>query len=143
MTVGGRSRAAAAAERFRENGTRTALAHVTVGALYGGVILFLLGVLGYQRRVIGQVSRLRMGATVLLAALAPIGALVPALVGFGMLAVVAVAVVAVEFQATHGRAPQAARLARLGRALAVVDLDEAHHACLRSRRRRGVQPDLG
>jgi low temperature requirement protein LtrA len=83
------------AEHFRESGTRTALDQVTVGA----------------RRVMGQASRLRMGASVLLAALAPVGALVPALVGFGMLAVVAVAVVAVEFKPHTALYREFARLA--------------------------------
>jgi low temperature requirement protein LtrA len=85
-------------EHLKGNGTRTALDHVSLGGLYGGVVLFLLGVLGYQRRVMGEVSRLRVGAAVLLAALAPTGTLVPALAAVGILAAVAVALVAVEFK---------------------------------------------
>ncbi len=87
-----------AAEHFRQNGARTGLDHLSLAALYGGVILFLLGVLSYQRRVLGRVSRLRVGAAVLLTVLALVGAVVPGLVAFSILAAVAIALVVVEFK---------------------------------------------
>jgi low temperature requirement protein LtrA len=85
------------AKHITEHSKAVALDRVSLGALYGGVILYLLGVLAFQRRVMGRVSRLRVAAAALLAALTPIGALVPALVAFGMLAVVAAGLVAAEF----------------------------------------------
>ncbi|MBO0867090.1 MAG: hypothetical protein J2P15_00855 [Micromonosporaceae bacterium] len=45
----------------------------------------------------GRINRFRVGITVLLAALVPVGALVPAAVAYGMLALAAVSLVVVEF----------------------------------------------
>jgi low temperature requirement protein LtrA len=84
-------------DHLEQHGTRAPLDNVTLGALYGGVILYLLGVQGFQWRVTGRVSRLRVGATALLAASITVGGLMPALVAFGTLAAVAAGLVAAEF----------------------------------------------
>jgi low temperature requirement protein LtrA len=94
----GLGRALAFAAHLKETGTAARLDHISLGALYGGVILFLLGVLGFQWRVMGRVSQFRVAVTVLLAALLPVGATVPAYLAYGMLAAVAVSLVAVEFR---------------------------------------------
>ena len=85
------------AKHLEEKGTGARLDHVSLGELYGGVVVFLLGVLAFQWQVMGRVSRLRVGTAGLLAALAVIGSFLPALVAFGVLAAVAVGLVAVEF----------------------------------------------
>lgn len=84
-------------EHLGEHGTGAPLDGVSLGSLYGGVILFLLGVLGFQRRVTGQLSWLRVGTATLLAALIPIAGRMPAFASFGTLAAVAVGLVALEF----------------------------------------------
>jgi low temperature requirement protein LtrA len=65
-------------------------------ALYGGVILYFLGHFGFRLRNMGSVNWPRTVAIVVLAALLPVAALVPALVALAMLAVVCVALILVE-----------------------------------------------
>ncbi|HYN96831.1 MAG TPA: low temperature requirement protein A [Pilimelia sp.] len=65
-------------------------------ALYGGVILYLLGHLGFRLRNMRSVNWLRVGTMLLLAALIPVAKLVPALAALAMLTVVCVGLVTVE-----------------------------------------------
>jgi low temperature requirement protein LtrA len=65
-------------------------------ALYGGVILYLLGHLGFRLRNMRSVNRPRLVATVLLAALIPVAAMVPAMAALAILTVVCVGLVVVE-----------------------------------------------
>jgi len=65
-------------------------------ALYGGVILYLLGHLCFKLRIMRAVVWTRLGAMVLLAALLPLADRVPALAALGMLAAVCVGLIAVE-----------------------------------------------
>jgi low temperature requirement protein LtrA len=65
-------------------------------ALYGGVILYLLGHLGFRLRNLGTVNWPRVGAMVILAGLLPVAAMVPALAALAMLAAVCVGLVVVE-----------------------------------------------
>jgi low temperature requirement protein LtrA len=77
-------------------------------ALYGGVILYFLGHLGFRLRNMGSVNRPRLAATVLLAALVPVAGRVPALVALAMLTAVCVGLIAVEV-VLYGDARQALR----------------------------------
>lgn len=65
-------------------------------ALYGGVILYLLGHLGFKRRALGSIGWTRPAAVALLLVLLPVADRMPALVALAMLAVVCVALVVVE-----------------------------------------------
>jgi low temperature requirement protein LtrA len=65
-------------------------------ALYGGVILYLLGHFGFKLRIMRHVVWTRLGATILLVLLLPIADRVPALAALGMLAAVCGALIAVE-----------------------------------------------
>ncbi|WP_406042712.1 low temperature requirement protein A [Micromonospora sp. NBC_00898] len=65
-------------------------------ALYGGVILYLLGHLGFRLRNMGSVNWPRVVAMVLLVALLPVADHLPALAALGLLALVCAAMVAVE-----------------------------------------------
>ncbi|MEV4625112.1 low temperature requirement protein A [Micromonospora sp. NPDC049523] len=63
---------------------------------YGGVILFLLGHMAFQARILGTLSWTRVGAVVLLGALIPLAVVLPALAALGLLALVCFAVVISE-----------------------------------------------
>ncbi|MEU5791197.1 low temperature requirement protein A [Micromonospora purpureochromogenes] len=65
-------------------------------ALYGGVILYLLGHLGFRLRNMRSVNRPRAVTTVLLVLLIPVADRLPALAALGLLAVVCVGMIAVE-----------------------------------------------
>jgi len=65
-------------------------------ALYGGVILYLLGHLGFRLRNMRSVNVPRLITVVLLAALLPVAALVPAMAALAILTVVCVGLVVVE-----------------------------------------------
>jgi low temperature requirement protein LtrA len=65
-------------------------------ALYGGVVLYLLGHLGFQRRTLGHIGWTRPAAVALLLVLLPVADRVPALVALAMLAVVCVGLMVVE-----------------------------------------------
>ncbi|MEV4482290.1 low temperature requirement protein A [Micromonospora coxensis] len=65
-------------------------------ALYGGVILYLLGHLGFRLRNMGSVNWPRTATTLLLAALVPVAGHLPALAALGLLAAVCVGMVVVE-----------------------------------------------
>jgi len=65
-------------------------------ALFGGVALFLLGEVAFKYRVVRRVTPHRMIAVVLLLALIPAGARVPALGALALVAVVMVALIAFE-----------------------------------------------
>lgn len=67
-----------------------------VALLYGGVILFLLGHLAFQARILGTVTWTRVGAILVLGALIPAAIVLPSLAAIGMLAVVCVALVIAE-----------------------------------------------
>jgi low temperature requirement protein LtrA len=64
--------------------------------LYGGVVVYLLGLVAFKYRTIGQLSRSRLGVAVLLLALMPVATLVPALVTLGVLALVLAALIGYE-----------------------------------------------
>jgi low temperature requirement protein LtrA len=65
-------------------------------ALYGGVILYLLGHFGFRLRNMRSVNWPRLAAMVLLLALVPVAARVPALAALGMLTAVCVGLIVVE-----------------------------------------------
>jgi low temperature requirement protein LtrA len=65
-------------------------------ALYGGVIMYLLGHLGFRLRNMRSVNRPRLAATVLLVALLPVADHLPALAALGLLAAVCVGMVVAE-----------------------------------------------
>ncbi|WP_406038216.1 low temperature requirement protein A [Micromonospora sp. NBC_00898] len=91
-------------KHLEEHGMGARLDSVGLGAMYIGVIIYLLGGSAFQLRTTGRASGPRVGAAVLLAALIPLAARVPAFVAFGMLAAVAVGFIAVEvvhFKATR------------------------------------------
>jgi low temperature requirement protein LtrA len=69
---------------------------VSLGALYVGVIIYLLGQAGFQLRIMRWVSRPRAVAAVLLTALIPLAGRVSAFLAFGMLAAVTVGLITVE-----------------------------------------------
>jgi low temperature requirement protein LtrA len=64
--------------------------------MFGGVILYLMGQIGFQLRMLGTVTWTRVGTVVLLAILCPIGGWVPAPWPLVMMAVVCVGLVLVE-----------------------------------------------
>lgn len=66
-------------------------------ALYGGVIIYLLGHLGFKLRALGRLSYPRLVAVVLLAVLIPAAAKLPALVSLALLTVVCVGLVLLEY----------------------------------------------
>ena len=65
-------------------------------ALYGGVILYLLGHLGFRLRNMGSVNWPRVVTMLLLVALLPVADHLPALAALGLLAVVCAGMVAAE-----------------------------------------------
>lgn len=65
-------------------------------ALYGGAAMYLLALVAFKYRTIGQLSRVRLGTGVLLLVLIPVVELFPALVALGVLAVVLVALIGYE-----------------------------------------------
>lgn len=65
-------------------------------ALYGGVVVYLLGHLGFRLRNLGSVNWPQVGAVVLLVVLLPVADRVPALAALAMLAAVCAALVVVE-----------------------------------------------
>ncbi|MGW4462728.1 low temperature requirement protein A [Micromonospora sp. NPDC004704] len=69
---------------------------IAVTLLYGGMILYLLGHLGFQLRMLGTVTWTRVGAVVLTSALIPLAIQVPGLLALGLLAAVSVALVGSE-----------------------------------------------
>jgi low temperature requirement protein LtrA len=77
-------------------------------ALYGGVILYLLGHFGFRLRILRQVVWTRLGAVVLLALLLPVADRVPALAALAILAAVCVALIVIEAVA-YADARRAAR----------------------------------
>ncbi|HET6213463.1 MAG TPA: low temperature requirement protein A [Micromonosporaceae bacterium] len=72
------------------------LTGVPLYALYGGVVLYLLGHLGFRLRNMGTVNRPRWVTMVLLLALIPMAAHVPALAALAILAAVCCALVVFE-----------------------------------------------
>lgn len=79
-------------------------------ALYGGVVVYLLGHIGFKLRTLGSIGWTRPAAAVLLVALLPVADRVPALAALGMLTAVCAAVVLVEtiLYAERRRAARAA-----------------------------------
>jgi low temperature requirement protein LtrA len=84
-------------------GTKKTLAHVgedleavPAAALCGGVALYLVALSALKRRNVGSFNWPRVAAALVLAALAPIATLVPALVALALVAVVAVGLIAYE-----------------------------------------------
>jgi low temperature requirement protein LtrA len=69
---------------------------VPLAALYGGAALYLLAHVWFKHYLTGNLSVVRISVAVLLLALAPVMALVPALVSLTVLAVVVMALVAYE-----------------------------------------------
>jgi low temperature requirement protein LtrA len=69
---------------------------VPMAALYGGTALYLLAHVGFKLFMTGSLSVLRIVVAVLLLALAPVLALVPALVSLTVLAVVVMTLVGIE-----------------------------------------------
>jgi low temperature requirement protein LtrA len=65
-------------------------------ALYGGVVLYLLGHFGFRLRNMRSVNRPRLAATLLLVALVPVADRIPALAALVLLAAVCVGLVVVE-----------------------------------------------
>jgi low temperature requirement protein LtrA len=84
-------------------GTKKTLAHVgdeleavPAVALCGGVALYLVALSALKRRNIGSFNWPRLVAAVVLAGLAPIATVVPALVALGLVAVVSCGLIAYE-----------------------------------------------
>ncbi|NNH73286.1 low temperature requirement protein A [Nocardia uniformis] len=73
-----------------------ALYGIPLFALYGGVVLYLVGLVGFKQYATGQISVQRLVAAVLLLALIPLAAAVPALVALGMLCGVLLALIGWE-----------------------------------------------
>jgi len=69
---------------------------VPIAALFGGAALYLLAHVLFKHCMTGQLSIIRIAVAVLLVALAPLLALVPALVSLTVLAVVLMAMVGFE-----------------------------------------------
>ena len=69
---------------------------VPMAVLYGGTALYLLAHVGFKHFMTGNLSVLRIVVAVLLVALAPVMALVPALVSLTVLAVVVMTLVGIE-----------------------------------------------
>jgi low temperature requirement protein LtrA len=65
-------------------------------ALYGGVVMYLVGQVAFKARTVGTVNPIRLGTAVVLLALIPVAAQVPALAGLAILAAVVVVLVAIE-----------------------------------------------
>jgi low temperature requirement protein LtrA len=72
------------------------LTGVGLYALYGGVMAYFLGEVGFKRRALGTISWVRITAVVLLGVLIPVAARIPALAALAVLAVVCVLVIVVE-----------------------------------------------
>jgi low temperature requirement protein LtrA len=72
---------------------------VPLVALYGGVALYLLALVAFKFRTIGAVSRVRLAVAVLLPALIPLVARLPALVTLALLVVVLAALIDYETRA--------------------------------------------
>ncbi|MFI6870769.1 low temperature requirement protein A [Nocardia sp. NPDC050406] len=73
-----------------------ALTGIPLFALYGGVIAYLVALVGFKQYATGNVSVQRLVAAVVLLALIPLAATVPALVALGMLCAVLMALIAWE-----------------------------------------------
>jgi low temperature requirement protein LtrA len=69
---------------------------IALYALYGGVILYLLGHIGFRLRNMRSVNWPRVVAVGLLVALVPVAALMPALAALGLLTAVCVGLIVVE-----------------------------------------------
>jgi low temperature requirement protein LtrA len=65
-------------------------------ALYGGVVLYLLGHLGFRLRTMRSINRPRLAAALVLVALTPVAYRVPAIAALAMLAAVCVVLITVE-----------------------------------------------
>jgi low temperature requirement protein LtrA len=75
---------------------RDALPVLPLGAMYGGVALFLLGHIAFTYRVERMIKWQRMATALLLVALIPLGARLPALGALAVLTAVMVAMIALE-----------------------------------------------
>jgi low temperature requirement protein LtrA len=69
---------------------------VPLVALYGGAAMYLLALVAFKRRTIGQVSWVRLGVAVGLLVAIPLMAMAPALVTLTLLALVLAALIAYE-----------------------------------------------
>ena len=65
-------------------------------ALYGGVVIYLLGHGAFKARTFGTINPIRLGTSVVLLALIPLAASLPALAALAVLAAVVVVMVAIE-----------------------------------------------
>ncbi|HJY24143.1 MAG TPA: low temperature requirement protein A [Actinomycetes bacterium] len=65
-------------------------------ALYGGVVLFLLGHIGFKARMVREWNPVRIGAAIVIVALIPFAASIPALAALAVLTAVTVIMVAIE-----------------------------------------------
>ncbi len=73
-----------------------ALYGIPLGALYGGVAIYLIGLIGFKQYATGNLSTARIVTVVALIALAPLAAAVPALAALIMLFVVLAALIGWE-----------------------------------------------
>jgi low temperature requirement protein LtrA len=69
---------------------------IPLAALYGGAVLYLLGHIGFKRFVTGSLNIERLVVVVVLLALIPVAAMLPALVSLAVLAVVLSALIGFE-----------------------------------------------
>jgi low temperature requirement protein LtrA len=72
------------------------LAMVPLGAMYGGVALYLVSLVAFKYRAIRKVSVPRLVVTALLLGLVPVAAQLPALAALGLIAAVTVGLIAFE-----------------------------------------------
>ena len=72
------------------------LALVPLGAMYGGVALYLLALAAFKYRIVRKVSVPRVLVAALLLGLLPVAAQIPALAALGLLAAVSVALITFE-----------------------------------------------
>jgi low temperature requirement protein LtrA len=72
------------------------LGTVSLVALYGGVVIYLIAHIGFRWRNVNSLNRQRLVLAVLLVALLPLGAYVPALVALAVLAGLMVALITYE-----------------------------------------------
>ncbi|WP_309111761.1 low temperature requirement protein A [Saccharothrix sp.] len=71
-------------------------------ALYGGVLLYVLGHIGFRLRNLGTVNGVRVAMAVVLVALTPVALLVPAWAALGILTAACVLWIAVEVRVYGG-----------------------------------------
>ena len=77
-------------------GERDGLGLFAAAALHGGAALYLLGHVGFKRRLHGAVSRPRLATALVLAASAPLSALVAPLLGLALVVAILAVLVALE-----------------------------------------------